>query len=150
MKMGLLKELLHGSLNGFLKVFTDFAGSTAIHGLGFLVKKSYSVKERLFWALVFLILTLYASLQLRVAIVCKYFILKWHIYFRILVSLYLCLFFLAWYVHPIVSKTVVIPIENVMFPTVTMCPKNSNPDRWGPVIKVFDQLELKCNDQKWV
>ena len=72
-KMGFWKRLLHGLLNGLLKVFTDFAASTGIHGLGFLVKKSYSVKERLFWAAVFLALTLYASLQLRVAIVCKYF-----------------------------------------------------------------------------
>ena len=54
-------------------VLTDFAGSTSIHGLGFLVKKDYSVKEKLFWALVFLSLTLYASLELRLAVVCKYF-----------------------------------------------------------------------------
>ena len=73
--MGLLKRLLHGSLNGLLQVFTDFAGGTAIHGLGFLVNKSYSVKEKLFWAVVFLTLLLYASLQLRVAVFCKYILI---------------------------------------------------------------------------
>ena len=56
--------------------------------------------------------------------------------------------FVAWFTHPVVSKTVVISIENVVFPTITLCPKNPNPDRWGPVIKIFDHLELKCNDQK--
>ena len=56
--------------------------------------------------------------------------------------------FAAWYTHPIASKTVVIPIKNVVFPTVTICPRNSNPDRWGPVMKVLDHLDLKCNDQK--
>ena len=63
---------LHEFLKGLLRALTDFASKTAIHGLGFLVKKSFSVKERLFWAAVFIALILYASLELRVAIVCKY------------------------------------------------------------------------------
>ena len=25
-------------------------------------------------------------------------------------------------------------------PTVTLCPKNMNPDRWGPTIKIFDYV----------
>ena len=71
---GFWKVFLHEFLTGLLKTLTNFASNTAIHGLGFLVKKSYSVKERLFWGAVFLSLTLYASLQLRVAVVCKYFL----------------------------------------------------------------------------
>ncbi len=72
MKMGFWKVFLHELLKGLLKSLTDFASKTAIHGLGFLVKKSFSVKERLFWAAVFIALILYASLELRIAIVCEY------------------------------------------------------------------------------
>ena len=57
-------------------------------------------------------------------------------------------FFVAWGTDPIKSKTVVQPIKDVMFPTVTLCPKNSNPDRWGPTIKIFDHMNLTCQDEK--
>ena len=56
--------------------------------------------------------------------------------------------FVAWSTHPVASKTVVISIKDVVFPTVSICPRNSNPDRWGPVMKVLDHLELKCDDVK--
>ena len=77
MKMGFWKVFLHELIKGLQKALTNFASKTAIHGLGFLVKKSFSVQERLFWAAIFIALTLYASLELRVAIVCKYFFYKW-------------------------------------------------------------------------
>ena len=54
----------------------------------------------------------------------------------------------AWFTHPVKSVTLVIPIKNVTFPTVTVCPKNFNPDRWGPVIKVLDHLNIKCINEK--
>ena len=37
------------------------------------------------------------------------------------------------------------PIETLTFPTITLCPKNPNPDRWGPAIKLFDHMKQKCN-----
>ena len=56
-------------------------------------------------------------------------------------------FFVAWYTDPVKSKTLVVPIKNVAFPTVTICPKNSSPDRWGPVIKFLDHLNTTCQDE---
>ena len=37
------------------------------------------------------------------------------------------------------------PIEELAFPTVTLCPTNQSPDRWGPAIKLFDYLKRGCN-----
>ena len=36
------------------------------------------------------------------------------------------------------------PIESLPFPAVTLCPKNPNPDRWGPIIKMFDYMQQRC------
>ena len=38
------------------------------------------------------------------------------------------------------------PIENLAFPTVTLCPTNQNPDRWGPPIKLFDYMKRDCHE----
>ena len=58
------------------------------------------------------------------------------------------IFFPVWYDSPTVTvlDTMTYPIEELTFPTVTICPQNSNPDRWGTAIKVFDHLEKKCPD----
>ena len=37
------------------------------------------------------------------------------------------------------------PIEDLNFPTITLCPKSPNPDRWGPAIKLFDYMKRRCN-----
>ena len=52
----------------------------------------------------------------------------------------------AWSKHPTLTiiETMTYPIEHVTFPEVTLCPQNSNPDRWGPTIKIFDHLERRC------
>ena len=42
-------------------------------------------------------------------------------------------------------ETITSPIEGLTFPTVTLCPKNPNPDRWGPTIKLFDYMEQGCS-----
>ena len=39
------------------------------------------------------------------------------------------------------------PIEKVEFPTVTLCPKSSNSDRWRAVTKLFDYLDVKCPEK---
>ena len=59
-------------------------------------------------------------------------------------------FFLAWYDSPIVTvlETLTYPIEELPFPTVTVCPKDSNPDRWGPTIKLFDHLNRRCGSDR--
>ena len=55
-------------------------------------------------------------------------------------------FFPVWYDSPTVTvlDTMTYPIEELTFPTVTVCPQNSNPDRWGATIKAFDHLDKKC------
>ena len=52
----------------------------------------------------------------------------------------------VWYDSPTVTAldTMTYPIEELTFPTITICPQNSNPDRWGPTIKTFDNLEKRC------
>ena len=44
----------------------------------------------------------------------------------------------------IVLETTSYPIERLDFPTITLCPKSSNTDRWGIVIKLFDFLKMHC------
>ena len=56
---------------GVLEVLHTFAELTSIHGLGFLVKPLASLRFRITWALLFTAGMLYASLQLRVDIICK-------------------------------------------------------------------------------
>ena len=45
-----------------------------------------------------------------------------------------------------VLETTSFPIENVNFPTVTLCPASSNSDRWGATIKFIDYLDVVCPD----
>ena len=54
---------------------------------------------------------------------------------------------LAWYDLPVKSKTLVRSIKGVDFPSVTLCPEDSNTDRWGPAIKVFDHLLINCHQR---
>ena len=46
-----------------------------------------------------------------------------------------------------ILETTSFPIENVEFPTVTICPSSLNSDRWGPTIKLFDYLNTTCPDK---
>ena len=57
-------------------------------------------------------------------------------------------FQLAWEEVPYTEKLIVYPVKTSPFPTVTLCPENNNPDRWGPVIHVFDYLKRKCSSQR--
>ena len=72
---------------GLLDVLKDFAGGTSIHGLAYVVDNKKSVTTRLFWAIVFSSLIIYASIELRNSILCKRFdntwikrILFWNVY----------------------------------------------------------------------
>ena len=59
-------------------------------------------------------------------------------------------YFLAWSNSPTVTvlETLTYPIEELPFPTVTLCPRDSNPDRWGATIKLFDFLDRRCGPNK--
>ena len=54
----------------------------------------------------------------------------------------------GWYENPIKSVVLTFPIKDIVFPTITMCPEDSRPDRWGSVIKIFDQLNTDCGSQR--
>ena len=58
-------------------------------------------------------------------------------------------FLIGWYEFPTTSKTLVYPIKEAEFPTVTFCTKNNNPDRWGAAIKILDHLDLKCENERY-
>ena len=54
----------------------------------------------------------------------------------------------GWYENPIKSVVTTFPIDKIVFPTVTLCPQDSRPDRWGSVIKIFDQLNTDCGSKR--
>ena len=55
----------------------------------------------------------------------------------------------GWHENPIKSVVLTFPIDKIVFPTVTLCPRDSRPDRWGSVIKIFDQLDTNCGSIRW-
>ena len=57
--------------------------------------------------------------------------------------------FIVWIEEPTMEilESTSYSVGNVDFPTVTLCSKSSNPDRWGPVMKIFDHLNVVCSDK---
>ena len=53
-----------------------------------------------------------------------------------------------WYENPIKSVVLTFPLDEIVFPTVTLCPQDSRPDRWGSVIKIFDHLNTDCGTRR--
>ena len=54
----------------------------------------------------------------------------------------------GWIENPIKSVVLTFPLDKIVFPTVTLCPRDSSPDRWGSVIKIFDQLNTDCGSKR--
>ena len=54
----------------------------------------------------------------------------------------------GWIENPIKSVVLTFPINKIVFPTVTLCPQDSRPDRWGTAIKIFDQLNTDCGSNR--
>ena len=54
----------------------------------------------------------------------------------------------GWIENPIKSVVLTFPIDKIVFPTVTLCPQDSRPDRWGTAIKIFDQLNTNCGSKR--
>ena len=61
-------------------------------------------------------------------------------------DIYEILFVSEWIENPTATsiESVTSPIEDLPFPTVTICPTYPNPDRWGPVIRIFDYMKRRC------
>ena len=65
------------------KLLKDFADGTSIHGLCFMVEKKASLAKRLTWFLLFLASVVYASVQLKTAIIGKlFFLVRRILYFK--------------------------------------------------------------------
>ena len=54
----------------------------------------------------------------------------------------------GWIENPIKSVVLTFPIDKIVFPTVTLCPRDSRPDRWGTAIKIFDQVNTDCGSKR--
>ena len=57
---------------GLLQVFKDFAASTSIHGLTFLVQNQLSLGRRASWGLIFIAALIYAGRQLNISVICMF------------------------------------------------------------------------------
>ena len=56
-----------------LETLKDFARTTSIHGVRFTVQSKLTLMKRLALAIIVALFLVFASMQLRVAIICKYF-----------------------------------------------------------------------------
>ena len=57
-------------------ILRDFARGTSIHGLGFIVEPKLPKITRVIWTLLFIGAMIYATLELRKAVICKLIILS--------------------------------------------------------------------------
>ena len=57
---------------GLLQVFKDFAATTSIHGLTFLVQQKLSLGRRACWAMIFIAALIYAGRQLNISVICMF------------------------------------------------------------------------------
>ena len=57
---------------GLLQVLKDFAATTSIHGLTFLVQPQLSPVKKISWALIFIGALIYAGRQLNISVICKF------------------------------------------------------------------------------
>ena len=57
---------------------------------------------------------------------------------------------LVWHMKPtmMMVDSMAYPLEELTFPTVTLCPKSPSPDRWGPAIKILDSMKKGCSKKK--
>ena len=56
-----------------LETLKDFARTSSIHGVQFTVQSKLTLMTRLAWAIIVALFLVFASMQLRVAIICKHF-----------------------------------------------------------------------------
>ena len=57
---------------GLLQDFKDFAATTSIHGLTFLVQQELSLGRRTCWAMIFIAALIYAGRQLNISVLCMF------------------------------------------------------------------------------
>ena len=130
-----------------LRVLQEFSHSTSIHGFCYLVRPNGTTRSKIGFALCILAGLIYASLELRITVFCK-FIDEESCKIVFMNNIYFFLIFIAWYTHPVKSVVVVLPLEDVPFPAVTLCPYSSSPDRWGTAVKILDHMDIKCESKE--
>ena len=86
----------------FIETAKDFSSSTTAHGLAYIAEEGVLLVERLFWTIVVLLAIAFCIWQV---------ITIW----------------LDWQKNPVVTslETVALPIEEIEFPAVTICPQGS-------------------------
>ena len=59
---------------------------------------------------------------------------------------YAFIIFLDWEENPTITivESISHPIEDVDFPTITLCNKSPNPQKWGFLVKLLDRLKIHC------
>ena len=131
---------------GIWGTLNQFAKEASMHGPSYIIDPKLSLKKKIIWGLILLGFSTYAGLQLKDCIECKFIKRVLIVASNVLNHRVIVFFPLAWEENLTISTSESMnhPIELVNFPTVTLCPKSSNPDRWGPTIKVFDNLKRNC------
>ena len=106
-----------------VETITEFAESTTIHGLAYMADRKHS-PWRLAWVLVGVIAMIFSTYQV--------------------VSLYL-----DWKNEPVITslKTVAMPIDDIKFPAVTICPQGSRQEILDSVLyRQFTEYTRKHSD----
>ena len=130
------KKKFQSSLNdtkqtAFMKTLSDYASASAIHGVAYLNPSSNTAGERILWLILVALAFAFASHEVRI------------LYQR-------------WQDNPVITvlDTVTLPIEEIEFPAVTICPQGSSKDIMNAALFeqfkdfVFDKTENLTNFRK--
>ena len=139
----------------FLRELKIFCQETTIHGLNHISDEKESLWKRFLWSFIVIACFIYAGSMLYSAFKCnqnsRYY---WkQLYIKLNNISFFSIFWirktLVWEEQPtkIVVETTSLPIEEIDFPTVTLCPENFNSQRWGPFTKIMNHFELRCEDE---
>ena len=105
--------------------FREFASTTTAHGFSYITEEGHSVAGRIFWCIVVILAVLFTTSQMT--------------------NLYK-----EWQDDPVITTmdTVALPIEEIEFPAITVCPQGSAKKILESVL--FKQLVYYIKDQTLV
>ena len=127
---------LHSSLNDtrqtpFMKTLSDYASASVIHGVSYINPSGNTLGERILWLILVALAFAFASHEVRIL-------------------------YQSWQDNPVITvlDTVTLPIEEIEFPAVTICPQGSSKDIMNAALFeqfkdfVFDRTENLTNFEK--